>query len=83
MKRIKVHIRQHWTKYFCPCGLSRGSKDAVASHQRSMDGSTPTVARPDPYTRLTKRTTLLSVLNMAFHAANLEPAGLALVRTAG
>lgn len=37
MKRIKVHIRQHWTKYFCLCGPSRDSKEVVAAHQWSME----------------------------------------------
>lgn len=21
LKRISIHVRQHWTQYFCPCGL--------------------------------------------------------------
>lgn len=33
IKRIRIHVRQHWTKYFCPCNLGRGSK----AHQRSLD----------------------------------------------
>jgi hypothetical protein len=33
-RRLRVHLKQHFLKNFCPCGYSRTSRDTVVDHQR-------------------------------------------------
>ena len=33
-KRLGVHVRQHFIRYYCPCGFNRVSRDSVGDHQR-------------------------------------------------
>jgi hypothetical protein len=34
-KRTRVHIKQHFTVYLCPCGLAKVSRDSIYDHQMS------------------------------------------------
>jgi transposase InsO family protein len=38
-RKIKIHVRQHYTKVFCPCGYGSSSRDTVGYHQRSKNRS--------------------------------------------
>jgi hypothetical protein len=34
-RRVRVHVKQHFVRYACPCGLTRVSRDSVFDHQNS------------------------------------------------
>jgi len=36
MKRLKIHIPQHFTVTFCPCGVHHFYSDAILRHQRTQ-----------------------------------------------
>jgi len=36
MKRLKIHIPQHFTVTFCPCGVHHFYRDAILRHQRTQ-----------------------------------------------
>jgi len=36
LKRLKVHIPQHFTVTFCPCGVHHFYRDAILRHQRTQ-----------------------------------------------
>jgi hypothetical protein len=40
LKRLRVHVRQHFLRCYCPCGYGRLSRDSIGDHQRRM-GRTP------------------------------------------
>ena len=33
-RRLRIHVRQHFIRYYCPCGFNRVSRDSVGDHQR-------------------------------------------------
>jgi len=37
MKRLKIHIPQHFTVTFCPCGVHHFYRDAILRHQRTQN----------------------------------------------
>jgi len=37
MKRLKIHVPQHFTVTFCPCGVHHFYKDAILRHQRTQN----------------------------------------------
>jgi hypothetical protein len=39
-RKAKIHVRQHFTKVFCPCGYGSVSRDSVGCHQRNKNRST-------------------------------------------
>jgi len=36
MKRLKIHVPQHFTVTFCPCGVHHFYRDAILRHQRTQ-----------------------------------------------
>jgi len=36
MKRLRIHVPQHFTVTFCPCGTHHFYKDAILRHQRTQ-----------------------------------------------
>ena len=38
-KRIKVHVRQHYTRNFCSCGYNSVSRDTVLNHAKRCENS--------------------------------------------
>jgi len=36
MKRLKIHVHQHFTVTFCPCGVHHFYRDAILRHQRTQ-----------------------------------------------
>jgi len=37
MKRLKIHIPQHFTVTFCPCGVHHFYRDAILRHQKTQN----------------------------------------------
>jgi len=37
MKRLKIHIPQHFTVTFCPCGVHHFYRDAILQHQKTQN----------------------------------------------
>lgn len=38
-RRMRIHARQHWTMYYCPCGVGKRSRHIIAQHQRDQQYS--------------------------------------------
>jgi len=36
MKRLRIHVLQHFTVTFCPCGVHHFYRDAILRHQRAQ-----------------------------------------------
>jgi hypothetical protein len=39
-RKAKIHVRQHFTRVYCPCGYGSVSRDTVGGHQRVHHRST-------------------------------------------
>ena len=37
-KRVRVHVRQHFARYYCRCGMNRTSRDTVVEHVKRNRG---------------------------------------------
>lgn len=38
-RRMRAHVRQQWTRYYCPCGVGKRNRDVIFQHQHDQQHS--------------------------------------------